>query len=156
MGLKCLSIITVLIAVVAYFTYQALFAPLSPPKFDTAKYWGPSSQASARANAKSEVKPFKIEYSTDVITKLRNRLSEPLNLVEPLENIGFRYGFNKYKLEELIKYWRDDYLPRWNQRQQFLNSLPQFTTTIQGFVLILCHHIDIFKFINYSFGLVLL
>lgn len=132
MGLKCFSIIAALIAVGAYFSYQALFAPVSLPKFDTAKYWGPSSQASARANAKSEVKPFKIEYSTDVITKLRNRLAEPLNLVEPLENAGFRYGFNKHKLEELIKYWRDDYLPRWNERQQFLNGLPQFTTTIQG------------------------
>lgn len=134
MGLKCLSITTAVIAVVAYFTYQAIFAPLSAPKFDTAKYWGPSSQASARANAKSEVKPFKIEYPAEVITKLRNRLAEPLNLVEPLENAAFRYGFNKHKLEDLIKYWRDDYLPRWNERQQFLNGLPQFTTTIQGLV----------------------
>lgn len=117
MGLKLFSVITVLIAVVAYFTYQAIFAPLSPPKLDTAAYWGPSSLANARANVKFEVKPFKIDYSIDVITKLRNRLNEPLNLVEPLENVGFRYGFNKYKLEDLIKYWRDDYLPRWNYFQ---------------------------------------
>lgn len=134
MGMKGFAIIAASIAVVAYYVYQGIFAPVPVPKFDAAKYWGPSSQASARAAAKSEVKPFKIDYSAEVITKLRNRLAEPLNLVEPLENVGFRYGFNKYKLEELIKYWRDDYLPRWNERQQFLNGLPQFTTTIQGLV----------------------
>lgn len=130
MGLKCFSIVVVLIAVVAYVVHQSLFAPLPAPKIDTAKYWGPSSRANQVA--KSEVKPFKIDYSADVIDKLRNRLNEPLNLVEPLENVNFRYGFDKYKLEELIKYWRDDYLPRWDQRQKFLNGLPQFTTTIQG------------------------
>lgn len=139
MGLKCYSIFVALLAIAGYFTYQGMFAPLSPPKLDTAKYWGPSwgPLANARANAKSEVKPFKIDYSADVITKLRKRLSEPLNLVEPLENVGFRYGFNKYKLEELIKYWRDDYLPRWNERQKFLNQFPQFTTTLHGFVFII-------------------
>lgn len=132
MGLKCYSLLIAFLAIAGYYTYQRIFAPLSPPKFDTAKYWGPSSLASARANEKSVVKPFKIDFTDDVITKLRNRLNEPLNLVEPLENVGFRYGFDKYKLEDMIKYWRDDYLPRWNERQKFLNGLPQFTTTIQG------------------------
>lgn len=130
MVLKCLSIVTALIAVIAYIVHQTLVAPLPPPKIDTNKYWGPSSQSNRVE--KSEVKPFKIDFGADVIAKLRNRLSEPLNLVEPLENVNFRYGFNKYKLEELIKYWRDDYLPRWDERQNYLNGLPQFTTKIQG------------------------
>lgn len=132
MGVKCFSLITVLIAVAAYYVYQGVFTALPVPKVDTNKYWGPSSMK--KTNEKFEVKPFKIAYGADVITKLQNRLSEPLNLVEPLEDSNFRYGFNKYKLEELIKYWRDDYLPRWNERQQFLNGLPQFTAKIQGFV----------------------
>lgn len=130
MGLKCLSVVAALLAVFAYVFHQTLIAPLPPPKIDTTKYWGPSSQA--KRVEKSEVKPFKIDYTADVIAKLRHRLSEPLNLVEPLENVNFRYGFNKYKLEELVKYWRDDYLPRWDERQKFLNGLPQFTTKIQG------------------------
>lgn len=132
MVLKAFGYAAVIFAVIAYLGYQKLFAPLPLPQIDTNKYWGPSS--SVNRVDKSEVKPFKIDYSADVIAKLRNRLGEPLNLVEPLEDVGFRYGFNKYKLEEMIKYWRDDYLPRWDQRQQFLNGLPQFTTTIQGFV----------------------
>lgn len=130
MVLKCVSISAALIAIVSYFVYQGLFAPLPPPKLSTNKFWGPSSKTNQAI--KAEVKPFTIQYSGDVIAKLRSRLSEPLNLVEPLENVGFNYGFNKGKLEEMIKYWRDDYLPRWDQRQKFLNGLPQFTTTIQG------------------------
>nr|AXB38859.1 juvenile hormone epoxide hydrolase [Sitodiplosis mosellana] len=130
MGLKGFSLVTALIAVVAYVVYQVLFAPLPPPKFDTTKYWGPSSRANRVE--KTEVKPFKVDYTADVIAKLRNRLSEPLHLVEPLENVNFRYGFDKYMLEKLINYWRDDYLTRWDERQKYLNGLPQFTTTIQG------------------------
>lgn len=130
MSMKYAAISAVVVAIISYYVYSSLFAPLPAPKVDVHKYWGPSSKANQVKSA--EVKPFKIDYSAEVITKLRNRLAEPLNLVEPLEGVGFRYGFNKYKLDELIKYWRDDYLPRWNERQTFLNSFPQFTTTIQG------------------------
>lgn len=133
MGVKCFSIFTVLIAVAAYFIYQGVFAPVAAPNIDANKYWGPS--ALVNQVDKFDVKPFKIDYSADVIQKLRDRLREPLNLVEPLEGANFRYGFNEHKLEELIKYWRDNYLPRWNERQNFLNGLPQFTTKIQGFVI---------------------
>lgn len=130
MGFRCAAILAVISAVISFYLYQAIFAPVELPKIDINQYWGPSSRANQVKS--TDIQPFKIDYSADVITKLRNRLAEPLNLVEPLEGAGFRYGFNKYKLEEFIKYWRDDYLPRWNERQTFLNSLPQFTTNIQG------------------------
>lgn len=130
MGLKCLGISTVIIAVISYFVYQALIVPLPAPDIDVTQYWGPSAQKNQKDSP--EIKPFSVQYSTDVINKLKTRLAEPLNLVEPLEGVGFRYGVNKHKLIELIKYWRDDYLPRWNERQNFLNGLPQFTTEIRG------------------------
>ncbi|XP_031622654.1 juvenile hormone epoxide hydrolase-like [Contarinia nasturtii] len=130
MGVKCFSVTVTVVAVFACIAYQILLSPLPPPKISTTKYWGPSSQANRVE--KSEVKPFKINYSADVISKLSNRLSEPLNLVEPLKNVNFRYGFDKHKLEELVKYWRDEYLPKWDGRQKFFNALPQYTTKIQG------------------------
>lgn len=134
MGAIRKTIFVGLLGVVIITVYDMVFKSVAPPKLDTDKYWGPSSLANRVE--KSVIKPFKIQYSSDIIDKLRDRLSEPFNLVEPLEDANFRYGFNKYKLEELIKYWRDDYLPRWNERQQFLNDLPQFTTRIQGFATI--------------------
>jgi len=49
-----------------------------------------------------------------------------------LEGVGFRYGVQKAILEDFIAYWRDDYLPRWSQREELLNSFPHFTTEVQG------------------------
>lgn len=134
MSVKCAAVsaavFTALIAVISFYIYTTLFSPVPLPNIDVDKFWGPSSRT--KQIKSSDVQPFKIDYSADVINKLRNRLAEPLNLVEPLEGVGFRYGFNAHKLKELVNYWRDDYLPRWNERQQFLNSLPQYTTIIQG------------------------
>lgn len=135
MLLKCFSIAIALIAILVYIVYFTFIAPLPPPEIDTAKYWGPSGTQAKNQVEKVDSQPFKINYSADVIAKLRNRLSEPLNLVEPLEGVNFRYGFEKKTLERLIAYWRDNYLPRWNERQTFLNELPQYTTKIQGSVI---------------------
>lgn len=33
---------------------------------------------------------------------------------------------------EIISFWKDGYLPRWNDRQDYLNSFTQFKTQIQG------------------------
>lgn len=130
MGLKCIGFSAVVFAVIGFYVYNAFIAPLPVPDIDENQYWGPSAQKNKKDSP--EIKPFSVQYSADVINKLKSQLAEPLNLVEPLEGVGFRYGVNKYKLTELIKYWRDDYLPRWNERQKFLNGLPQFTTEIQG------------------------
>lgn len=130
MGLNVITIFVLVAAIAAYYLYSSLYAPLPAPKIELDKYWGPSSQANQPKS--NEIKPFKIEYTADVIAKLQKRLSEPIDFVEPLENVGFRYGFHKTKLIEMIKFWRDDYLPRWNERQQYLNSLPQYVTEVQG------------------------
>lgn len=72
---------------------------------------------------------FSLSFQID---DLKADLSRPLNLHEPLEGAGFEYGFNSKKLKSVVKFWRDDYLTRWDKRQAFLNSFPQFKTQIQG------------------------
>uniref|UniRef100_T1GZZ4 Epoxide hydrolase n=1 Tax=Megaselia scalaris TaxID=36166 RepID=T1GZZ4_MEGSC len=66
------------------------------------------------------------------ILDLKDHLSRPLKLAAPLEGVGFEYGINTNYLRTLVKYWRDDYLPRWTDRQNYLNSFPQYKTKIQG------------------------
>lgn len=63
---------------------------------------------------------------------LRAQLNRTLRLTEPLENAAFEYGFNTKELQEIIKYWRDDYLLRWREREVFLWQFNHFTTDIQG------------------------
>lgn len=51
---------------------------------------------------------------------------------EPLEGVNFEYGFNSNHLKKIVSYWKDTYLPKWNERQQFLNQFSHFKTQIQG------------------------
>lgn len=104
--------------------------PTPKPIVNENQYWGPS--ASSNKVQSNDIKPFSVDYSNEIIDKLRKKLSEPITLAEPLENVGFRYGFRKDALNEWIEYWRNDYLPRWAERQQFLNQFPQYTTQVQG------------------------
>lgn len=105
-------------------------SPTPKPIINEHQYWGPSS-GSKKAQS-NEIKPFSVDFPNELIDNLRKKLSEPITLAEPLENVGFRYGFQKNALLEWIEYWRDNYLPRWAERQQYLNQFPQYTTQIQG------------------------
>lgn len=131
MGLKCVSVTVILFAVAFFYVYQQLNTTIELPKLSITQNWGPTKAAK---KIPPGISPFKVQYSADVIDNLKKKLSEPYYLETPLE--GFRYGFNTNKLREVITYWRDDYLNRWNERQTFLNSFPQFTTEVQGYVCI--------------------
>lgn len=139
MGFKCVSTAVLLVAIVAFFVYKNIFAPVPKPNLDVNQYWGPnqSKQDSQKIN------PFKVKYSTDVIENLRKRLSESFEIQEPLEGVNFRYGFHKNRLEHIVKYWKDNYLPRWEERQKFLNSFPQYETEVQGMKIHYIHTKDL-------------
>jgi len=66
------------------------------------------------------------------IADLKERLNRTLRLTPPLEGVAFEYGFNTNYLKEVVEYWRDDYLPRWREREVFLWQFNHFTTDIQG------------------------
>ncbi|TMW40264.1 hypothetical protein DOY81_014656, partial [Sarcophaga bullata] len=75
----------------------------------------------------------KFERLTDkVIADLQKQLNRTLKLTEPLEGVQFEYGYNTDATAQVVKYWRETYLAKWSERQKFLNSLPQYTTEIQG------------------------
>lgn len=50
----------------------------------------------------------------------------------PLEGVGFQYGFNANELAKVVKYWRDTYLPKWSEREEYLKKLDHYQTEIQG------------------------
>lgn len=130
MGLKVASVLIVLISIALFFVYQSLLSPLPAPNLSTTKNWGPSKRAN---QIPTGIISYKVQYPPAVIEELRKKLSEPLRLHRPLEGVGFRYGFQKDILNELVTYWRENYLKRWDERQAFLNNFPHFTTEIQGY-----------------------
>uniref|UniRef100_A0A1B0EXX3 Epoxide hydrolase N-terminal domain-containing protein n=1 Tax=Phlebotomus papatasi TaxID=29031 RepID=A0A1B0EXX3_PHLPP len=68
----------------------------------------------------------------EVISKLKTRLENVPEYHPPLEGVNFEYGFNSNHLKQVIKYWRDGYLSKWELRQTYLNKYPHFKTQIQG------------------------
>lgn len=71
-------------------------------------------------------------FPQQTLDDLKAQLNRTLHLAEPLEGVNFEYGFNTKQLQEIIEYWRDDYLPRWREREVFLWQFNHFTTEIQG------------------------
>lgn len=67
-----------------------------------------------------------------MINKLKSRLEDAGPFVEPLEGVAFEYGFNTNRLQEILNYWKNSYIPKWTERQEFLNQFSHFKTQIQG------------------------
>lgn len=111
--------------------YRLKMGPLPKPIMDPNVYWGPGSPSAMDTS----VRPFKIDYGMDVIEEMRQQMSDKAiaKLRDPMEGTTFNFGMNTKYLKTIVKYWRDDYLPKWTDKHQvFLNKFPQFKTKIQG------------------------
>lgn len=67
-----------------------------------------------------------------MIKKLKSRLEDAGPFTDPLEDSAFHYGFSSKRLEEVLSYWKGNYLSKWSERQDLLNQFSQFKTQIQG------------------------
>lgn len=114
----------------SYQTYRDLTKPYPIPETDLNEYWGRGDAKNYKED--KTIKPFKISYSAEVIKRLTDKLNDAPAFTEPLEDTAFEYGFNTKHLKKILNYWKGQYLPKWNEREQFLNQYPQFTTQIQG------------------------
>jgi juvenile hormone epoxide hydrolase len=122
-------IVAVVVFTVAKFYYE-ISKPYPKPEVNLQQYWGPGDGQGYKED--QTIKPFKISYSQRVIERLISKINDTATLTPPLEDVGFEYGFNSVKMNEIIQYWKTDYLGNWNYREKYLNQFPQFQTEIQG------------------------
>ncbi|XP_050077699.1 juvenile hormone epoxide hydrolase 1-like [Anopheles maculipalpis] len=126
-GLVLLGIIIAL----GYQLYQQLsVTPRVPSNIEFYEYWGP--EGGDPYGDSLEIVPFNISYPPEVIERLRQQLNDGPKLTPPLEDTAFQYGFNSDRLQEIVEYWRTDYLDRWDEREAYLNRFTHFKTQIQG------------------------
>lgn len=125
-GKIILGVICLLLA----YIYTQISKNLPAPEIDIDEYWGPSALEKSKQD--ESIRKFTISFSQDKIEKLKQKLEDAGPFAEPLEGVAFQYGFNSNKLKDILKYWKDDYLPKWSEQEKYLNSLPQFKTKIQG------------------------
>lgn len=108
--------------------------PLDAPPFSPTEFWGHGAADKAVLNDAIEAQ--EIYYPQEVIAQLYAKLNETLPLHRALEGMTHsnEYGLNPSVVHKLVKYWRDEYLPKWPQRLELLNSVPHFKTEIQGYI----------------------
>lgn len=82
------------------------------------------------------ITPFAIRVSDDVLADLRERLRRT-RWPEPATTDGWAQGMPLAELQELCRYWADEY--DWPAAEARLNRMPQFRTTIDGLGLHFVH-----------------
>ncbi|XP_023160353.2 juvenile hormone epoxide hydrolase 1 [Drosophila hydei] len=134
--MKCLVIFGLIVAILAsiagygYLLFTDLTRPLPRPEFKDDTYWGPGDGKNYKPDTK--IYDFVVDVPQAEIDDLRQQLNRTLKLTEPLDGIAFEYGFNTNALAQFVEYWREKYLTKWDERQNYLNSLKQYKTEIQG------------------------
>lgn len=71
--------------------------------------------------------PFEVAIPDADLAELRARL-RAARWADDLGNADWRYGVERGWLEEMVRYWRDDY--DWRATEREINRLPQFRATI--------------------------
>lgn len=128
----CLKISLLLFTVSSAVLYNFLNKTYELPKFDENEYWGPGLKEKKYVPDKT-VRSFAITYPKEQIDQLRQKLSENYPFTPALEGTELHEnGMDAHHLERIVKYWRDEYMPKWIQRLKLFNSLPHFKTEIQG------------------------
>ncbi len=79
--------------------------------------------------------PFNIKVSQNTLDSLAQKLAiATLPAPAPVtytDNEDWTYGVPRPTLERLLIHWRTSFLPRWQEHQEVLNALPQFTRSIE-------------------------
>ena len=75
------------------------------------------------------MKPFKIDVSQEILNDLNDRLGK-IRWPDEIKNSGWNYGVSLAYLMELIKYWREEF--DWRRQEKNLNKFPQFKAEING------------------------
>lgn len=125
-----LSVFVVLIVALAGMKLYEKFKPLGVPEFQVDEYWGTGSPDYYTEDA--TIKPQEIYYTKDQIDRLITKLNDTIKFTPPLEGIFDEYGINTNELHGILNYWRDEYLPKWDERQKFFNQYQHYITEIQG------------------------
>ena len=77
----------------------------------------------------TEITPFTVDVSEDALEDLRRRLREA-RWPDQLPDAGWDYGAEMGYIQELARYWADEY--DWRAAEAELNALDHYTTTIDG------------------------
>jgi pimeloyl-ACP methyl ester carboxylesterase len=76
-----------------------------------------------------EPRPFEVAISDQELNVLQARLRDT-RWASDLANADGSYGVQREWLEDLVRYWRDDY--DWREQERAINAFPQFMVELRG------------------------
>ena len=76
-----------------------------------------------------KAEPFEIAIPETDLAELRTRLGR-IRWADDFGNADWRYGVERQWLEDMVRYWRDDY--DWRAKEHEINRLAHFRVTIDG------------------------
>ena len=77
----------------------------------------------------SQLEPFKIDVSNEVLSDLRERLDRT-RFPDEVPDTGWEYGTNLAYLKQLVDYWRNQY--QWRTHEAALNRFAHYRANIDG------------------------
>lgn len=75
------------------------------------------------------IRPYVVRVAEDVLVDLRRRIAST-RWPDQLEGVGWDYGAPLEVVQELARYWCEEY--DWRRAEVALNGFPHFATTIDG------------------------
>src|SRR6266851_4257497 len=75
------------------------------------------------------IEPFRIDVADEVLADLRRRL-KATRFSDQIDDAGWDYGTEVTYLQELCRYWEQDY--DWRAAEKSLIRFAQYTTEIDG------------------------
>lgn len=75
-----------------------------------------------------------VEIPITLINNLQAHLnySTDYYIADSLIDGNFNYGMRKPSLIGMMNYWRDNYLPRYKEREKYMNQFSHFRLVVQG------------------------
>ncbi|KAI8442488.1 hypothetical protein MSG28_005980 [Choristoneura fumiferana] len=81
----------------------------------------------------TRIRPFRVEFSDEMITDLRARIHNRRNITHALRGAAHAYGTNADYLNHFLDFWANDY--DFKKREDWLNRFPQPPNPHQKLVL---------------------
>src|SRR6516164_201244 len=89
----------------------------------------PTASTAGSIPGVTALEPYRVDVPEDVLTDLAERLQRT-RFPNEIPGIGWQQGIPLDYLQEIVRYWLDDY--DWRAHEALLNGYQQFITTVEG------------------------
>lgn len=124
-----LTVISIIVAVMAYLIYTVVFHIPELPAVDLDVWWGPNHTKLSQDTA---IRPFRIVFSDAMQEQLVKKFDHHRRLEKhkSFDDTAWTYGVHSSAREQIFSFWQYKY--KIKERERFFNQFQHFRTNVQG------------------------